>query len=150
MLPAEVLEGAHVLDAYAGTGALGFEALERGAAHVDFVDQDPQMCKRIREALSGSDLAQAGHVYHATVKKAIAFLDGKYDLVLMDPPYADTRIGDTMALIAGSGLLKKKGFFVVEHAWRVTLPEHLSGLSLLRARRYGDTAVSIYQLESVE
>ena len=149
MLPAEVLEGARVLDAYAGTGALGFEAFEHGAAQVDFVDQDPEMCRRIRESLASAGLAESGHVYRATMKKAMGFLTESYDLVFMDPSYADPKIGDTMAVVTRSPILKKEGLLVVEHAWRAALPEHLDGLLLLRMRRYGDTVVSIYRREPV-
>jgi 16S rRNA (guanine(966)-N(2))-methyltransferase RsmD len=147
MLQGEALEGSTVLDAYAGTGALGYEALERGAARVDFVDKDPEMCKRIREALGGAGWSEEGHVYCAPVKKAIGFLTGPYDLVFMDPPYNDPRISDTMSLVAGSGLLKRGGLLVVEHAWRVALPGRAGDLALDRTRRYGDSAVSIYRRE---
>ena len=146
MLPPEALEGRSFLDAYAGTGALGFEALERGAAQVDFVDKDPDMCRRIRESLKSAGLERQTHVYCAFMKKAITFLTGPYDVMLMDPPYADPQIGDTMALVAGSGLLKGGGRLVVEHASRVSLTERLNGLVLERLRRYGDTSVSIYRM----
>ena len=146
LLPPGILDGAQVLDAYAGTGALGFEALERGAAQVDFVDKDADMCRRIRESLKDAGLTEQTHVYAAFMKRAIAFLTGPYDVLLMDPPYADPQIGDTMALVAGSGLLKQGGVLVVEHASRVTLAERFGGLVLVRLRRYGDTSVSIYRM----
>ena len=145
MLAAENLEGARVLELYAGTGALGFEALERGAAQVDFVDKDAGMCRRIRESLQASGLAESSHVYCAYAKKAIGFLAGPYDIVLMDPPYADPQIGDTMTTVAGSGLLGDEALLVVEHASRVILAEKVGSLVLERLRRYGDTSVSIYR-----
>ena len=138
MLSPEALEGARVLDAYAGTGALGFEALDRGAAQVDFVDKDADMCRRIRETLKVAGLEGQTHVYCAFMKKAATFLTGPYDLMLMDPPYADPQIGDTMALVAGSGLLKGGGLLVVEHASRVSLADRFHELVLERIRRYGD------------
>ena len=150
ILPAAKVEGARVLDAFAGTGALGFEALERGAAYVDFVEGDPDMCSRLRDSVAEAGLDLTAHVYCASVKKAVRFLSAPYDLILMDPPYAHPRIGDTMALIAGFGLLKKEGLLVVEHSWRTPIPDRLGEVDLIRTRRYGDTAVSFYRRESVE
>ena len=145
MLAFENLEGARVLDLYAGTGALGFAALERGAATVDFVDKDAAMCGRIRESLHAAGMSELTHVHCAYAKKAIGFLPESYDVVLMDPPYADPQIGDTMTTIVESHLLKDGGLLVVEHASRVSLSERVSGLVLERSRRYGDTSVSIYR-----
>ncbi len=155
MLPPGLVVGARVLDAYAGTGALGIDALLREAAWADFVEQDPDMCRRIQESLTADGFTDRGHVYRATVKKALSFLNEPYDLIFMDPPYANQGIGATMALTVESGLLKDGALLVFEHASRVPPPEHsgrpasgsvnkAAGLSLLRTRRYGDTSVTFY------
>lgn len=148
MVAGELVEGARVLDAYAGTGALGIEALSRGAGHVDFVERDTGLCQVIRENLSAAGLESAAHVYCQTLAKAVTFLQDSYDLAFMDPPYADTRIGETIALLGGSGLLKEGAALVVEHASRVALPEQLGRMALDRTRVHGDTAISIYRLGS--
>ena len=137
-----------MLDAYAGTGAMGIEGLSHGAAWVDFVERSPALCRLIRENLKAAGLEGSSHVYCATVKKALTFLSEPYDVVLMDPPYADAGTVDTVAEIAAGGLLKDKGVMVVEHAWRAPLPQRAGALSLLKTRRYGDTAVSVYRQES--
>jgi len=149
MLPAGFVVGARVLDAYAGTGALGIDALLRDAAWADFVEQDPAMCQRIQESLETDGFTDRSHVYRATVKKAMAFLGKPYDLIFMDPPYADGGMGATMTLAAESGLLRDGKLLILEHASRVSPPEHPgspkeAGLSLLRTRRYGDTSVTFY------
>lgn len=148
MLPAELIEGARVLDAYAGTGALGIEALSLGARWVDFIDRDRAMCQRIRESLSAAGYGERSHVYCATVKKGLEFLSEPYDLVLMDPPYAESGTDKVMAAMVNAGLLNERSLLVMEHSSRVPPAESAGGLSLSRTRRYGDTAVSFYHLES--
>lgn len=145
ILPQELVAGARVLDAYAGTGALGIEGLSQGARWVDFVERSPALCRLIRENLKAAGLGDRGHVYCATMKKALAFLSEPYDLVLMDPPYAEGETAEVLAALATAGLLKDEGLAVVEHAARAAVPQETGALFLLRTRRYGDTAVSLYR-----
>ena len=149
MLPPGLVVGARVLDAYAGTGALGIDALLRDAAWTDFVEEDLDMCRRIQDSLETNGFMGRSHVYRSTVKKALTFLNEPYDLIFMDPPYADRGIGATMTLTAESSLLKDGALLVLEHASRVAPPEHPgrpdgAGLSIFRTRRYGDTSVTFY------
>ena len=136
-----------MLDAYAGTGAMGIEGLSHGAAWVDFIERSPTLCRLIRENLKAAGLEGSAHVYCATVKTALTFLSEPYDVVLMDPPYADTATAEAIGGIAAAGLLRDGGMMVVEHAWRTTLPQRAGALSLFKTRRYGDTAVSVYRQE---
>ncbi len=148
MIPPELIEGGRVMDAYAGTGALGIEALSRGARWADFIERDRAMCQRVRESLEAFGFAETSHVYCATVKKGIEFLSEPYDLVLMDPPYAESGTDEIMAQMANAGLLKEKSLLVLEHSSRVAPVERAGAMALSRTRRYGDTAVSFYHLES--
>ena len=148
MLPPQLLQEARVLDAYAGTGALGIEGLSHGAGWVDFVERDRGLCRLIKENLDAAGFGDRSHVYCLSVMKALSFLSQPYDLVLMDPPYADNSTGGVMAAIADAGLLKQECVVVVEHAWRTAPPDRAGKLSLLRTRRYGDTALSVYRQES--
>jgi 16S rRNA (guanine966-N2)-methyltransferase len=143
-LQARIDPGARVLDLYAGTGALGIEALSRGAGWCDFVEQDPRTAKLIGENLSSLSLSEQSRVICAPALRVIATMDGAYDLVLADPPYASTDAPELLRLLVSRSLIAKGGVVVIEHAWRDGAPAAPAGLSLDKTRRYGDTAVSYY------
>jgi len=136
-----------VLDLYAGSGALGIEALSRGAEWADFVDQNRKSCSAIKYNLSKIKLQDKGHVYCCSVSKAITFLDDCYDVIFMDPPYSDSSLDGLLTTLAGSTLLKQLTTVIVSHAQRFPLKSDYSGLHLLRQQRYGDSHISIYQEE---
>ena len=148
ILAPQVVSGARVLELYAGTGALGIEALSRGAAWVDFVERDRELCRLLRGNLDSAGLSDRAHVYRATVKQGLSFLRQSYDLAIMDPPYADSAIQETLARLERAGLLKHEAVVVVEHAARLAVEAPLEGLVLTRTQRYGDTAVSFYRREA--
>ena len=81
------LDSARVLDLFSGTGALGVEALSRGADWVDFFENDARQCSAIKQNLKLLDYASFGQVHRAPAERAKAMLDGSYDVILMDPPY---------------------------------------------------------------
>lgn len=82
-----------VLDLFSGSGALGIEALSRGAGWVDFVEQQPRCCAIIKQNLEKTGLTAQAHVYCCSVARAISFLDKEYSIIIMDPPYSDKSIG---------------------------------------------------------
>ena len=139
-----------VLDLYAGSGALGLEALSRGAGWADFVEQDPQCCTIIKDNLNITGFSAQGRVYCSKVKKALTFLNKKYDVVFMDPPYSETTLDDLLTEVASSPLLTTGSIVVVPHTSRFSSRPSYSGLSLIKERRHGDTSVSIYQKEMTE
>jgi 16S rRNA (guanine(966)-N(2))-methyltransferase RsmD len=144
----EPLAGARVVDLYAGSGALGIEALSRGATHVDFVEHDA----RAREALM-SNLESLGTRERATVwpldlprglSRISASLEAA-DLVLADPPYGGdeaTRLLDSLGARSG---WKPGARVILEHHHRDEIPAAAGTLSLVRQRRYGETTVSTYE-----
>ena len=142
---APYVEGAQVLDLYAGTGALGIEALSRGAAHCTFVERRQALCAVIHENLSRAHLLERAQIYPGLVHHLLSTLQGSYDLILADPPYED-REG---AAIAGSPtlhtLLAPRAILVLEHSPRVAVAGDVGPLRFVRTRRYGDTAVSYWQ-----
>jgi 16S rRNA (guanine(966)-N(2))-methyltransferase RsmD len=91
MLTAMRADFSHVLDLYAGTGALGIEALSRGASRCDFVEKDARQCGLIRANLEQTDLTEKGAVYCWPAEKVLTRLHGSYSLVLADPPYQDEK-----------------------------------------------------------
>jgi 16S rRNA (guanine966-N2)-methyltransferase len=137
------VRGARVLDGYAGTGAIGIEALSRGAAEVTFVDKDPRAVHLIEV-----NLAQLGGsgatIIRAAWADAVMRLGGQvFDLIILDPPYADTAAA---AALDAAGVLAAAGTrVVVEHAARHVPPGERSGLRLTRTVKAGDSALSFYE-----
>jgi 16S rRNA (guanine966-N2)-methyltransferase len=135
--------GAHVLDLFAGSGALGIEALSRDAAHATFVDFGKQPLQVIRGNLKELGLeARAVVVNGEAVAAAARPGPAPWDLVFIDPPYASD-----LAIRAAQALahLAPAATIVIEHDRRHAPPEHLGSLVRSDERRYGDTLVSFYQ-----
>jgi 16S rRNA (guanine(966)-N(2))-methyltransferase RsmD len=132
---------ARVLDGYAGTGAIGIEALSRGAAAVTFVESDPRAVKLIEANLAG--LGASGAIIRAGFAGAAARLEGQvFDLIIVDPPYADTAAAE--ALDGAAPLAGADTRVVVEHAARHAPPAERAGLRLTRTVKAGDSALSFY------
>lgn len=140
ILGAEVAQ-ARVLDLYAGTGALGFEALSRGAAHVTFVEAHRPTAAALRAAAEQFGVAERSEVFAAPAERAAKLLVGRYDLVLADPPYALGFPAPAFAALAAAGLIDAQTTVVLEHAGRLPLPP-TPGFIALRTERYGDVALS--------
>jgi len=136
------------LDLFAGSGALGIEALSRGMGRVDFVDQNSKCCQVIKQNLAKTGFIDSAHVYCCAAMKAIGFLEARYDLVFLDPPYADTHLGDLVTALAGSGLVSGEALVTASHAARNALQERYADLSKIKEKRYGDTCISIYRKEA--
>jgi 16S rRNA (guanine966-N2)-methyltransferase len=145
--------GAKVLDGYAGTGALGIEAISRGAAHVTFVERDRRAQQLIAANVARCGIENGYAIIGSTVLQAIETLHGEpsFDIVLLDPPYASPRvqssgISDDIhgVLEAAGAIVKPDGVVVLEHA-RKRQPPAAAG-SLLRSREVtsGDSALTIY------
>jgi 16S rRNA (guanine(966)-N(2))-methyltransferase RsmD len=136
-----------VLDLYAGSGALGIEALSRGAEWVDFVDQRKKCCDIIKYNLERAGLLDKACIYCCKVTKAITFLNNEYDITFMDPPYSDPSINNVLMNLASSRLTGESSIIVVCHSSRSPLNVSCDGLYLVEHRYYGDTAISIYRKE---
>jgi len=136
-----------VLDLFAGSGALGIEALSRGAGWVDFVDRKPRCCDIIRQNLEKTKLGAQAHVYCCSVAKALSFLDKEYSIVLMDPPYSNSSIGNVVAQLATSELVGTGSIVVVTHSPRLSLDSAYGTLNLAKERRHGDSCIAVYRKE---
>ena len=141
----DAVEGARVLDLYSGTGALGIEALSRGAEWCDFVEADSKACEVIRSNLMLTALVDRTHVYPMQVSRAFSRLEGPYDLVVADPPYEYDRAEAELAEVISRGLLARGGTLVVEHSQRKVWPQQVGELPQVASRRYGDTRVTFYR-----
>jgi 16S rRNA (guanine966-N2)-methyltransferase len=134
---------ARVLDLYAGSGALGLEALSRGAAEAWFVEADRKAARVL--AANVADAGLGGQVRPGSVETVLAQENpvDPFDLVLADPPYAvdGARIGVVLAALAGGGWIIDGGLVVIERAHREGEPAWPPGFEPLRAMRHGDTAL---------
>ena len=138
-----------VLDLYSGTGALGIEALSRGAEWVDFVERDAGACAIIRQNLASAGFADRSHVYCSNVSKALGFLSQPYDLILADPPYLKTSPGELLTRLSRSPLLGEDTTVIFEESSQGEVAESAGDLRLVKTRRYGDTLVAIYHRKPV-
>ena len=138
---------AEVLDLFAGSGALGIEALSRGAGWVDFVEREPRCCDIIRQNLEKTKLGAQAHIYCCSVAKALSFLDKEYSIILMDPPYSNSSIGSLMAQLATSKLVGTNSIVVVTHSPRLSLNPAYAPLKLTKEYRHGDSCIAVYQKE---
>jgi 16S rRNA (guanine966-N2)-methyltransferase len=136
-----------ILDLFSGSGALGIEALSRGAEWADFVERKPRCCDIIRENLEKAKLTEQAHVYCCSVAKAFSFLDKEYSIILMDPPYADTSIGTVIEQLANSPLAGKNTQVIVTHSPHLTLNSNYAALNLVKEYRHGDSCIALYRKE---
>ncbi len=139
------LDAARVLDLFSGTGALGVEALSRGAEWVDFFESDARQCSAIKENLKSLDYDSFGAVHRAPAERAKTMLDGSYDVILLDPPYSYDKLETLLVEIGESSLSHSGSVVAVEHSRRQDLPPEPDGLRLIKQRRYGETMVTVYQ-----
>jgi len=136
------IDGGHVLDLFAGSGAIGIEALSRGAAGVTFVDREPRGLAILRQNLEVLDLKSRSQVVRADVVRWLESSPAQLSqagFVFMDPPYEDPVLVRALKAIDGAA---SDATVVVEHSRRQELPT-LTRMHVDRQRRYGDTMVSV-------
>lgn len=141
------VEGAHVLDLYAGSGALGIEALRRGAASALFVERNVRLAAALRRRLADAGVAGQSEVWRRDVLAAVRELGEmgrRFEVILLDPPYGRQLVEATLATVAASGILASGGIAAAEGHWR-DRPADVSGLGLRREARYGETAVWYFE-----
>ena len=138
---------AQVLDLFAGSGALGIEALSRGAGWVDFVEHEQRCCDIIRQNLEKTKLDAQAHIYCCSVAKALSFLDKEYNIILMDPPYSDSSIGNVVTQLATSKLVGANSIVVVTHSPHFPLNQTYATLNLVKEHRHGDSCIAVYRKE---
>lgn len=135
---------ARVLDLFAGTGALGIEAISRGAVHCDFVEKNRGTAEVIGANLDLLGLRDSARVLVGDVIDMVATTSDRYDLILADPPYASTVFDALAGIIAARGLLVPRGLFVLEHPGHMR-PSAPEGLESIAERSFGDTGIAVYR-----
>ena len=141
----ESVIGAKVLDLYAGTGALGIEALSRGADTVEFVESNPKTCGYIRRNVEDFGFAERTRITRGRVERVIGTLRTRFDLVLADPPYRSDPWEELLEGLQKGSILEEEAIVVAEHASRHEMADSYGDLSIWKRRRYGDTTVSLYR-----
>jgi 16S rRNA (guanine966-N2)-methyltransferase len=144
------VEGASVLDLFAGSGALGLEALSRGASRAVFVEPDPAAFDILKRNIDSLGAAEA-EAYPLDYRQAIRRLRARserFDLAFLDPPYGKGLAGNSAAGLSRAGLLARGGRVVVEEAFRAPESAFPEGWELLADRRYGDTRVMLFGISS--
>jgi len=149
------LESAAVLDLFAGTGALGIEALSRGAAPVTFVEQSSAAVRLLRENVRLCGFEDRARVLAMSVRRALAQLareGARFDGVLADPPYERGLLENTLSAVAEHGLVRPGGWVIVEHHTNEAPPSEAppsvpGPLRLTQSRRYGKTGLALYVAE---
>jgi 16S rRNA (guanine966-N2)-methyltransferase len=140
--------GASVLDAFAGTGAIGIEALSRGAAHVMFVDHDPRALALIRQNLDRCGVTDRYTIQRMDLARSgLPAFPTAFDLMFLDPPY---EMNPTDACEALAPSLALDGVLVVEHARPTDMPEAIAALTRTRILRAGDSALSFFRRTAAE
>jgi len=144
VIGAGAVEGERVLDLFAGTGALGIEALSRGASGADFVEANGRLAKQLQGTLAELGLADRCRVHQRTVERAVTTLEGPYGLVFADPPYGSVDLEVLMGSLNEVSLVRRGGLVVVEHRSTESMANAYGRLVRIHDRRYGDTSVCIY------
>jgi 16S rRNA (guanine966-N2)-methyltransferase len=141
------LTGTRVLDLYAGSGSLGIEALSRGAAHVTFVEASRPAARAIERNLHGLELETSGKIMTAQVFRALAVLSRageKFDLVFVDPPYAQDRSSEVLARLEGLALLADRAWVMIRQSDRAPAVE-CHGFELVNVATVGNHRLSLYR-----
>lgn len=140
------VEGARVLDLFAGVGNLGIESLSRGAEHADFIEQNKATAGAIRDNLERTHLADRARVYAAELPRGLSRADGTYGLIFVDPPFRiEKRILEGLfRLIRERRLLDRRGLLIYRHSPQSGYEPPAGEWSLEERRGYGDSILSMY------
>lgn len=139
------IEGRRALDLFAGSGQLGIEALSRGASSAVFVDAAREACAVARENLTKTKLMDRARVVQADYCSYLARCRETFDLIFLDPPYAEVFLETALGKISEIDILSDSGIIICERPIQKPLPGSFPGLLHYRDYRYGKTAVTLYR-----
>jgi len=139
------IPGARVLDLFGGTGQLGIEALSRGAASATFVDQSDVACRLIRENLKRTKFEQKGRVERSDYLEYLSRCREQYDIILLDPPYAEVFLENALKRIAEIDILQSGGIIIAERPLGKDLPWEFEGFTRSRDYKYGKILLTLFR-----
>ena len=134
-----------VLDLFGGTGQLGIEALSRDAKSAVFIDEREDACRLIRENLKRTKLEQDGRVIRSDYMAYLRTCKEKFDIIFLDPPYAEVFLENSLKMITEIDILQSGGIIVAERPNGKELPWEFPGFDRSRDYKYGNTLVTIYR-----
>ncbi len=139
------ISGARVLDIFAGTGALGLEALSRGASHTTFIDVSPQACELIKKNVQRCAIHDKASIICHDMSRGILpeHIKGEpFSIIFMDPPYGTPLLETALSSGILNQVLARDGILIAEHSIKVSLPHPITGLDIHDQRKYGKTLIS--------
>jgi 16S rRNA (guanine(966)-N(2))-methyltransferase RsmD len=142
------LVGADVLELFAGSGALGIEALSRGAGSVTFVDRERECIEVVHQNLDSLGIGAGAAVIKADIFRAIRDLSeqgARFGIIIADPPYGTDHIRKLLIKLDTYAILKKPFLIVIEHSRKDSVPQEEGSIILLKQYNYGDTVLSVYR-----
>jgi 16S rRNA (guanine(966)-N(2))-methyltransferase RsmD len=139
------LPGTKVLDLFGGTGQLGIEALSRGAQSAVFVDQREDACKLIRENLRRTKFAEKGSVARSDYLDYLKRCKQTFDIVLLDPPYAEVFLENALKMLTEIDILQSGGIIIAERPLGKDLPYDFPGFTRSKDYKYGQILLTLYR-----
>ena len=139
------IPGARVLDLFGGTGQLGIEALSRGAKSAVFVDAAEDACRLIRENLKRTRLEQDARVIRSDYMDYLRRCRENYEIILLDPPYAEVFLENALKCITEIDILQTGGIIVTERPLGKELPYEFDGFTRSKDYKYGNTLLTLYR-----
>jgi len=139
------IPGANVLDLFGGTGQLGIEALSRGAKHATFVDASDNACRLIKENLKRAKLEHDANVVRSDYLDFLRRCKETYNIILLDPPYAEVFLENALKCITEIDILQSGGIIVAERPLGKELPWEYEGFTRSRDYKYGKVLLTIYR-----
>ncbi len=147
------IRGSRFLDICAGSGAVGIEALSRGAAHATFIERARPACSIIRENLSALALEGEARIVGREAAQALSLLSEErkpFDIAFLDPPYASELYSQVLERLSSGELIAGDGIVVVEHRSKTPLAEAYGRLRVYRKTRQGESALTFYSFREEE
>ena len=142
------LPGASVLDLFGGTGQLGIEALSRGAKSAVFIDERDDACKLIKENLKRTKLESQGQVIRSDYSAYLKSASQKFDIIFLDPPYAEVFLENSLNLITQIDILQSGGIIVTERPIEKALLWDFAGYTRSKDYKYGKTLITLFRKDT--
>lgn len=139
------VEGATVLDLFAGSGSLGLEALSRGAEFCVFNEGDRKNYKILKNNIANCKADEISSTYNNDFRKALILANREFDIIFVDPPYREGYYGEVFELVEEYGLLADGGVIVAEHLNDNELSDNIPGFSRIKHKRYGTIGVDFFE-----
>ena len=138
------IQGRRVLDLFGGSGQLAIEALSRGADYAVIVDQSAEAVKVIKDNLKKTKFDQQASVFQMDYLRYLSTAREKFDLIFLDPPYAEKSLENALQKISEIDILSEGGIIICERPKDKVMPPEVGGLLCSRDYNYGKTAVNLY------